>query len=227
MSDITKLYGSATLHPTTDVVAGSYGTWTVTYTAGEKGVAPGGTIRIYTDADSDRATPQVDDPAGADYLTVDAPKEARVGVLVQSMMSLLLTVNGRALAPGERVCVVYGDTSGGGPGFRAQTFAEARHYFWVGVDAGDSEVITLPDPPALRIIGGEAASLTVNAPSIAALGEPFRIQVKVEDAWGNPAIKYRGEVALSGGDVRVPESVTFDRAARGICWVEGCRLLHV
>ena len=222
MSDRTKLYGSATLHPTTDVVAGSYGTWTVTYTAGEKGVAPGGTIRIYTDADSDRATPQVDDPAGADYLTVDAPKEARVGVLVQSMMSLLLTVNGRALAPGERVSVVYGDTSAGGPGFRAQTFAEARHYFWVGVDAGDGEVITLPDPPALRIIGGEAASLTVNAPSLAAVGEPFRIQVKVEDAWGNPAIAYRGEVALTGGEVRVPASVTFDRVAGGICWVEGC-----
>ena len=95
-----------------------------------------GTIRIYTDADSDRATPQMDDPAGADYLTVDAPRDARVGALVQSMMSLLLTVNGRALAAGEEVSVTYGDTTGGGPGFRSQTFAEAQHFFWVAVDAG-------------------------------------------------------------------------------------------
>ena len=67
MSDveIKELYGSALVSPSEDVVAGSYGTWTLTYTAGEKGVARGGTIRIYTDADSDRATPQMDDPTGA------------------------------------------------------------------------------------------------------------------------------------------------------------------
>ncbi len=221
MSKIKKWYGSAALHPATDVVAASYGTWTLTYTAGEKGVGTGGAIRIYTDSDSDRATPQLDDPTGADYLTVDAPKEARVGVLVQSVMSLSLTVNGRALAPGERVRVTYGDTRGGGPGFRAQTFAEARHYFWVDVDAGDGNAVTLPDPPALRIVGGDAETLAINAPSIVARGEAFRIQVKAEDAWGNPAA-YRGEVTFDSGAVRVPENVTFDRADGGVRWIEGC-----
>ena len=221
MADEKKGYGSAALHPATDVVAASYGTWTLTYTAGEKGVGTGGTIRIYTDSDSDRATPQIDDPTGADYLTLDAPKEARVGVVVQSVMSLLLTVNGRALAPGEQVSVTYGDTTGGGPGFRAQTFAEARHYFWVDVDAGDGNAITLPDPPALRIVGGEAKTLTINAPSIVALGEAFRIQVKAEDAWGNPAA-YRGEVTFDSGAVRVPKTVAFDRADGGVCWIDGC-----
>ena len=122
--------------PSEDVVAGSYGTWTLTYTAGEKGIARGGAIRIYTDADSDRATPQMDDPAGADYLTVDAPREARVGALVQSMMSISLTVNGRALAEGEQVSVTYGDTTGGGPGFRSQTFAEGAALFLGGCRCG-------------------------------------------------------------------------------------------
>ena len=221
MSKMKKWYGSAALHPATEVVAASYGTWTLTYTAGEKGVGTGGAIRIYTDSDSDRATPQLDDPTGADYLTVDAPKEARVGVLVQSVMSLSLTVNGRALAPGERIRVTYGDTRGGGPGFRAQTFAEARHYFWVDVDAGDGNAVTLPDPPALRIVGGEAETLAINAPSIVARGEAFRIQVKAEDAWGNPAA-YRGEVRFDSGAVRVPENVTFDPADGGVRWIEGC-----
>ena len=63
-ANIHQLYGEVHLEPRDDVVAGSYGTWTLTYTAGEKGVATGGRIRIYTDADSDRATPQMDDPAG-------------------------------------------------------------------------------------------------------------------------------------------------------------------
>ncbi len=222
-AEVKKLYGSATLSPVEEVVAGSYGTWTLTYTAGEKGVAKGGTIRIYTDADSDRAIPQMDDPTGADYLTVDAPRDARVGVLVQSVMSLVLTVNGRALASGEQVSVTYGDTRGGGPGFRAQTFAEAQHFFLVEVNTGDGETATLPNPPFLSIVGGEAAALTVQMPSIVVSGEPFRIQVKVEDAWGNPAGAYRGNVTLAGRDVRVPEeNATFDRADRGVRWIDGC-----
>ena len=187
-AEIKKLYGSAIVSPSEDVVAGSYGTWTLTYTAGEKGIAKGGTVRIYTDADSDRAIPQMDDPSGADYLTVDAPRETRVGALVQSMMSLSLTVNGRALVEGEPVSVTYGDTTGGGLGFRSQTFAEAQHFFWVAVDAGDGETAILPNPPSLRIVGGEAVKLVLNAPSIVVSGKPFRIQVKAEDAWGNPAV---------------------------------------
>ena len=104
-ADIHQLYGEVRLEPRDEVVAGSYGTWTLTYTAGRKGVAAGGRIRIYTDSDSDQATPQMDDPAGADYLTIEAPKAARVDVLVQSVLSVMLVVSGRALQPGEQVVV--------------------------------------------------------------------------------------------------------------------------
>ena len=37
-AEVKKLYGSATVSPSEDVVAGSCGTWTLTYTAGEKGL---------------------------------------------------------------------------------------------------------------------------------------------------------------------------------------------
>ncbi|MCZ6633881.1 MAG: DUF3604 domain-containing protein [bacterium] len=219
-------YGELTLHPRDDVIAGSYGTWTVTYTVGEKGVARGGTIRIYTEADSDRAMPQMDDPAGEDYLTVQAPIEARVGVLVQSLLSIVLIVNGRALQPGEQVVVTYGDRSQGGPGFRSQTFMEARHYCWVDVDVeGNGNRVTLPDPPFVSIVGGEAMKLVVNVPSTVSTDQDFRIQVKAEDAWGNPAMAYRGTVNLEGGTVQVPEqALTFSKADQGVRWMEGCRV---
>lgn len=226
MSDaqINSLYGSAVLSPDDDVVAGSYGTWTLTYIAEEKGIGRGGTMRIYTEADSDRATPQLDDPAAADYLTVEAPAQARVGVLVQSMMSILLTVNGRALKQGEKVVVIYGDRGGGGPGFRAQTFAEARHFFWVAVDAeGNGEVTTLPKPQFVRIVGGEPAKLVVNVPSTVVADELFRLQVKAEDAWGNPAAAYRGTVEIAGHGAVVPEErVAFAKADGGVRWIDGC-----
>ena len=196
-TDIHQLYGEVHLEPRGEVVTGSYGTWTVTYTVGKKGIVTGGRIRIYTDSDSDQATPQMDDPAGADYLTIEAPQAARIGVLVQSVLSVTLVVNGRALQPGEQVVVTYGDRNGGGPGFRSQTFQEARHYFWVDVDSdGDDNIVTLPEPPYLSIVGGKAEKLVATVPSMVITGEQFRIQVRAEDAWGNP----RGGVPGDGSD---------------------------
>ena len=227
-ADIHQLYGEVRLEPRDEVVAGSYGTWTVTYTAGEKGVATGGRIRIYTDADSDRGTPQMDDPGGADYLTIEAPQAARIGVLVQSVLSVMLVVNGRALQPGEQVAVTYGNRSEGGPGFRSQTFQEARHYFWVDVDsAGDGNIVTLPEPPYLSIVGGTAEKLVVTVPSMVVAGEQFQIQIRAEDAWGNPAEAYRGLVAIQSGNVTVPtERLTFGEADKGIQWIEGCTVMQ-
>ncbi|RKU10126.1 hypothetical protein C6502_11245 [Candidatus Poribacteria bacterium] len=223
-ADIHQLYGEVCLEPRDEVVAGSYGTWTLTYTAGKKGIATGGRIRIYTDSDSDRATPQMDDSAGADYLTIEAPKATQIGVLVQSVLSVVLVVNGRALEPGEQVAVTYGDRSKGGPGFRSQTFQEARHYFWVDVDsAGDGTSVTLPEPPYLSIVGGTAEKLVVTLPSTVRVGEQFQIQVRAEDAWGNPAAAYRGTVAIQSEAVKVPtERLTFNKADKGVQWIEGC-----
>ena len=227
-ADIHQLYGGVHLAPREEVVAGSYGTWTLTYTAGKKGVATGGRIRIYTDSDSDRATPQMDDPAGADYLTIEAPKAARIGVLVQSVLSVVLIVNGRALQPGEQVAVTYGDRREGGLGFRAQTFQEARHYFWVDVDtAGDGNIVTLPEPPHLSIVGGEAEKLVVNVPSMVVSGEQFQIQIRAEDAWGNPAAAYRGLVAIQSVNVRVPtEQLRFGEADKGVQWIDECTVMQ-
>ena len=227
-ADIHQLYGGVHLAPREEVVAGSYGTWTLTYTAGKKGVATGGRIRVYTDSDSDRATPQMDDPAGADYLTIEAPKAARIGVLVQSVLSVVLIVNGRALQPGEQVAMTYGDRREGGLGFRAQTFQEARHYFWVDVDtAGDGNIVTLPEPPYLSIVGGEAEKLVVNVPSMVVAGEQFQIQIRADDAWGNPATAYRGLVAIQSGDVTVPtEQLRFGEADKGVQWIDGCTVMH-
>ena len=47
--EIKRLYGETRLEPAGEVVAGSYGTWTLTYTVGEKGVETGGRIRVYTE----------------------------------------------------------------------------------------------------------------------------------------------------------------------------------
>ncbi len=224
ISAAREVYGHAALDPDGEIVAGSYGAWKLTYTAGSKGVAAGGRIRIFTESDTDWGIPQFQDPAGADYMTVEAPKEARVAVLAQSVTSLAVVVRGQGLKPGENVILTYGDRSGGGPGSRAQTFLEAKHFFWVAVDTDGSGTYTkLPNPPCVAIVGGPADRLVVIAPSTASVGNPFRLMVKAEDAWGNPSAEYTGTVELLTDGVEIPErSLTFDRKHNGVRWIEGC-----
>ena len=219
-------YGTASVDPTAPVVAGAYGTWKLRYTVGARGIAPGGAIQISTDSDTDWGIPQVADPACAEYMTVEAPPAARLDILVEDIKSLRLRVRGRALRPGETVTVTYGDRSGGGPGSRAQTFLEAKRYFWVGIDAtGDGDFTTLSDSPYLTIVGGEAVKLVAVAPSTVVVGAPFRLLVRAEDAWGNPAHAYHGTLALSAENIRLPEPHSrpaFRTKDHGFRVIEGC-----
>ena len=214
----------AYITPDEDVVAGSYGTWQLTCEVGSEGLPAGARIRIHTDSDTDWAIPQFDTPGGPDYMTVRAPEEVYVTALTQGFRSLLLTVKGRGLTPGEKVVLTFGDRSGGGPGTRAQTFAERRRYFAVDVDAsGDGRFIPLADPPKVAIVGGPANELVVRAPSIVAVAEPFDLLVMAQDAWGNPSATYRGVVVPEAEGVSLPtERHRFTREAGGIWWMRGC-----
>lgn len=206
-------------------MAGSYGTWRLVYTVGPHGLPTGGAVRVRTDSDSDWGWPQLAEPSAPDYMTVDPPPGARLAVRLLDHLSLMLIVTGRSLAPGEEVAVVYGDRRGGSPGSRAQTFQEARRYFWVDVDRkGSGEFMPLPDPPELRVVGGGAVRLVVVVPSDAVTGEPFPLLVKAEDEWGNPATLYRGRVRLDAAGVVLPQAeIVFGEPPDGVRCVQGCR----
>jgi len=199
-TDQTDQFGSARILPDDDVIAGRYGTWRLTYTAGSRGIDAGGGFRVYTDTDSDWGTPQFTDPEAAEYMSVDAPDGLQPIVRTTGVKSLQVTIHGRKLEPGESVTLVYGDTSGGGPGSRAQTFFEQKRSFWIDVDPDGSETrITLKDSPSLRIVGDDAVRLRVVAvPSTVVCGESFRVVLKAEDRWGNPASGYTGRVEITG-----------------------------
>ncbi|MCL4535538.1 MAG: DUF3604 domain-containing protein, partial [Bacteroidetes bacterium] len=219
-----EVYGHAAIEPAAEVVAGSYGTWKLTYLVGPRGLAAGGSVRISTDSDTDWGMPQLDNPAGADYMTLETPQGARLALLIPDVKTVLLRNLGRALQPGEKLAVTLGDRSGGSPGSRAQTFQEARRYFWVAVDAGASgQFTTLADSPCVTITGGRAVRLVALVPSMVASGAPFRLVVRAEDEWGNPAAAYRGTVALQSRAIVTPvERHRFTERDRGVWRMEGC-----
>ncbi len=225
MSDISNDSGHAAIDPKAEVVAGQFGTWRLAYTAGARGIAVGGSLRVYTDSDTDWALPQFVDPSGSDYMSVDRPQDVDVAVRIENLRSLRVFVQGRDLKPGEQITIVFGDTRFGSPGSRAQTFIEDKHIFWIDVDVdGSGNIVTLDDLPQLSIVGDVVQRLVVIAPSTVVVGEPFRVLIKAEDQWGNPTKSYQGAVALAGDgvDVVVPTGiVSFAENTTGAQWIEG------
>jgi hypothetical protein len=218
--------GEARIVPAAPVVAGSYGCWRLIYQVGAEGIRVGGGIMVGTDSDSDWGDPQFHDPAGADYLRVTVAGRGAAATVLEGgylQRRLRVSVLEHPLAAGEAITLVYGDRSGGGRGSRAQTFAEARRYFRVYVDAtGDGVFVAVPHPPWLRVVGGAAARVSVVAPSQVGKGDPFAIVVRVLDELGNPCHTYEGTVTLTGASgIALPPAHVFHRDERGVHRFEG------
>ncbi|HEU5314965.1 MAG TPA: hypothetical protein VFX49_02570 [Chloroflexota bacterium] len=215
--------GTAAIEPADPVVAGSCGTWRLTFTTGDQPLPAGARLRVYTECDTDWGLPQLMDPSAPDYLTVQSPPHAPVAVRVDTVKSLTLIIGGRGLSPGDELAVTYGDRSGGGPGSRAQCFAERHRYFHVDVAPDpDQPSVTLPESPSLEIVGGDAVKLVVIVPSTITAGDAIQLLVRAEDAWGNPAQAYRGTVTLTADTIALESAQhSFTAEDGGLWWVRG------
>jgi len=217
--------GQARITPSDPVVAGSFGTWVLDYTAGSRGLPAGASVTIdTTPSDSDWAAPQVDDPSGDDYLTVQGPAGAQLAVAVLTPLTVRVSIVARPLIAGESIRATYGDRTGGSRGTRAQTFAEERHRFWVTVDRNDGRpAVAIGSPPELRIVAGPPVRLVLVLPSLAAVGEVTPLRVKLEDAWGNVATGYTGSVLLDAPGFGGPRRVDFRARDGGVRLIRGFR----
>lgn len=93
---------------------------------------------------------------------------------------------------------MWGDTSHGGPGCRAQTFIDKGFEFRFLVDCfGTQQFQRLPSSPVIEVIPGPAERVIVVAPSIVVAGEELRGIIRAEDRFGNAAPASLGAATLS------------------------------
>lgn len=218
-------FGWAELEPTGPVVAGSWGTWRLTYHVGSYGMDDGGTLMISWRFATDWGRPQFDDPAAPNYCalttsgraTLEARFDTKAGVRPWRK-STVIDVLDDGLAEGDTITLTFGDTSGGSRGSRAQTFCEDTFEWRVQANPFATGLfILLPDPPEIEIVSGPATRLVCILPSRADAGERFEAIVKAEDEWGNPARGYSGTVRFAGDDFEgLPDEYTFAAADAGI-----------
>ncbi|MBI3973161.1 MAG: DUF3604 domain-containing protein [Chloroflexi bacterium] len=197
-------YGTATVEPSSPVVAGSSGTWRITYTAGKYGIDDGGALRVAFHTISDWGTPQLTDPAAPDYCTISwsTPAPCRIEARYDGDLGvrpwkrvIVLRVRDAAVRPGDTVTVTIGDRSGGSPGASAQTFA-GKMRFQVLLDAyGTGIFFPAGDAATLDIVAGPPDHLRINAPSDVVAGESFDLTIAIRDRWGN-VVSHRKQAAL-------------------------------
>src|SRR3954451_2449410 len=185
--------GSIKLMPQGPFVAGSHAELTLVYTAGTFGIDDTGMVKVSWRTTSDMSKPQFDKPAAANFTTVEASNGARLEVWSGRLSirpyanTLLIRVGRGYLRAGDTLTIRFGDRRQGSPGFRLQTNVEAKVELKTSVDAFAAyEFCELPVQPTFDLVAGPAASWKAILPSLAVVGEPFRLAIVAEDMWGNP-----------------------------------------
>jgi hypothetical protein len=185
--------GHATLDPTGSFEAGSYGSFTLTYTAGPFGIDDSGGIKISFRTTTDMGKPQFADPAGRGYTTAEASNGAGLHLMFDRINirpwvhTLYVRLIGGFLRPGETITVRFGDRRRGSPGIRLQTNAETSFPFKIYVDAfATYDFVELPESPEIGLVPGPVAEWRVIAPTLRRPGESFRVALVKLDRWGNP-----------------------------------------
>jgi len=174
-------------------VAGSHAELLLVYTAGTFGIDDTGMVKISWRTTSDFAKPQFDKPQAANFTTVEASNGAKLEVWYDRLNirpyanTLLIRVGRGYLRAGDTLTIRLGDRRQGSPGLRLQTNVEKNVELRTSVDAfATYEFCELPAQPAFDLIPGPAARWKAIVPSLALVGEPFRLAIVAEDMWGNP-----------------------------------------
>jgi hypothetical protein len=234
-----RYVGRASITPDAPVVAGQVGTWTISYEVGTYGYDEFARLKIASRFASDWGAPQFTDPAAANYTTVRLETRCPTTVAHLSweprgyirpwFKCLVVSIRDGSLYPGDRIHVTLGDTSGGSPGSRAQTFRERKFEWRVLVDPFGTELYSVLEPsPMLDIVGGGLQRLVVVAPTTVRPGEPFEALVKAEDMWGNPCERFDGEVNLGvrGAQLEgLPRGFMFQRGEFAVALMSALRLV--
>jgi len=225
-------WGSVTIAPLDDVVVGSLSTWTIIYTVGAYAMDVGGGLKIGTRRQADFGEPQFEDSAAENYASVTCSRDdsefetffnPRGHKRPFNAVAVIRLKKG-PLYPGDTITVVLGDTSGGSPGLRVQSFPESTSDFAVFLDplsSGEYKRVFCRSP-TFRILSGPSEHLTVVAQTIVRSGQAFRVQIRGNDQFGNPTpVEADGLTLEADPPVEVSLSERDGRAK----WIEGVTLM--
>ena len=198
--DIGTDNGSAIIEPGDPVAANSPGWWTITYTAGPRGIDVGGSVRFeipygftppqpHWHGDIGHVSATCSREGVELKITVEEPPVRRdpesFYYVTRWGRHLFVQVLGEPLVEGDTITLVYGRH----PGFQAGAFAQ--HFagpaeFTVATDvdgtrsAKFSGYTLIAEQPVLEVVAAEPDHFEVYAPTLAVTGEPIELTLRQE-----------------------------------------------
>jgi len=219
MKDRKKTFAAAAYIFPALATAGKPGQWLITMRLDER-LPAGSRIRVALPRHSDWARPQVKNPGRpehwsarvvqGEYLDAAVPKSKNprevsvvftTSVPLDETYAIQIQIGGLAMAT-------------------PQTFWQKRLQVTIQVARpGDEGFVPIHECPTIEVVGGDATSLKLIAPSVVAPDEEFSVLVRAQDAFANPSSRYDGTVDVGG-----PHAVTFTPADRGVRRAGGLRV---
>lgn len=221
----TADYGSVSLSPKGAFEVRSLQTFTIVYKVGEYGLDDTGAIKIVQRWTADNGEVQCTDPTALNYVTAIASNGVSLELHVEPYPHQRPWYNGLRIAvvrgymqPGDTITIVYGDRSGGSPGYQLQTFAETHFEFIVLADPCATGVFVPVAANSFEVLPGPVERWVLTAPTLRRPGEAFTIGIRAEDRWGNAtgAHPTRLKLRASGHVNNLPETFDFEAGRRGI-----------
>ncbi len=208
--------------------AGSFGTWEFVYTVGKRGILPEGGIEIVFNTSYPTniwSIPQTYDKTAPGYVRTVLSGAGRLSVKVLSVPERLqpyslgchiiqCILKDATLFERDFVRIVYGDTSYGSRGARAQLMArEVEFPVYVDSKGKDNKILNRASwfriicrlapvrkvatfLPRIKVVGTQAKCLKVKAPMIVQKGKNFSLKVVACDSYSNRATEYSGTVKI-------------------------------
>jgi len=165
--------------------AGSRHRFAFGFEVGPPGIAPGGAIFLLVDPFWYWSESQSGDPDAPGFTTARLQGPENGARLVPAGLPGGFRVEGRGLAAGERIELVYG---AGAAGAAVDRYAERGAEIRVGLDAdADGQRAWLPDPVAVDVVANAPAELVVIGPAEVEPGAAFELNLALVDAVGNRA----------------------------------------
>ncbi len=174
--------------------AGSYQTVRLSFQVGSLGLDEDGGFKLSFRFVSDAGSLQMHDSSADNFVSATTTGEAdlelqfeRKGSRRPFQRTLRITVRNAGLFEGDEVELVLGDRSGGGRGWRQQTFVETPFPIRIAVDPFGSHLYQpLPRDLGWNILPARSVRFILVTPPHALKGQAFKLRLKAEDAWGNP-----------------------------------------
>ncbi len=219
-----ELMGHAEISPGGEFEVDSWHSFTLVYTAGKFGIDDQGGLKIGLRGHFDGSAPQLTDPKGPGFTTIEVSNGAPVDAVFEVRRNIrpwnksLFVRCLRFLNEGDVITIRFGDTRQGSPGMRMQTFCESKFMFQITVDPfATHDFIALPENahPTISIVPGPPKNWKAVIPTLRRPGEPIRLSVKAEDIWGNPSdqieqvVRIKSDVPVEG----LPETMVFHKGS--------------